>query len=155
MVWLWIILGVIGLAGFGHFLSIAASRKADRIMKGMERQYEGFIEVLFANVYLKDKNWEEYNQEEIVHQCLKVLKPHLESLLAYINATDNSDVAINFPTKYFANVASLAGSLFYKRNKHKDHPITKEDEEKMYAALRDALEADITKRHLYLQSGRL
>ena len=65
MVWLWIILGVIGLAGFGHFLSIAASRKADRIMKGMERQYEGFIEVLFANVYLKDKNWEEYNQEEI------------------------------------------------------------------------------------------
>jgi|GEM_PF-3086739 len=154
MVWFWIITIVVGLVIGGHLISLAASRKGDKILKNMERQYEQIIDVLLANAYLKENRFDEHDQAETTHNCMQMLKPHVDSLLAHINATDNSDVKISFPTKYFANVASFADSLFYKRSKHREHPLTREDEEKMYAALRDALQADIMKRQLYLEVGR-
>ena len=154
MTWFWIISIIVGLIGIAQIISIAASQKASKILKKMEKQYEDIIEVLLANQYLEGHILEDDDHEEAIHNCLKMLKPHIDSLLANINATDASDVKVNFPTKYFANVATFADSLFYKRNKHKDIPLSKEDEEKMYATVRDALSADIMKRTLYLKAGK-
>ena len=155
MTWFWIISIIVGLIGIAQVLAIAASQKASKILKKMETQYEDIVDVLLANAYLVGKTWDEEDQEAIIHKTMQMLKPHIDSLLANINATDTSDVKITFPTKYFANVATYADSLFYKRNKHKDTPLSHEDEEKMYATLRDALSADIMKRTLYLQAGKL
>lgn len=152
MTWFWIITVIVGLIGIAQVLAMMASRRADRILKRMEKQYEDVVEVLLAQTYLKDENMED--REEAIHTCMQALKPYIDSLLSHINATDASDVKVNFPTKYFANVASFADSLFYKRHKNSDFPISKEDEDKMYAILKDAISADVIKRTLYLKAGK-
>ncbi len=155
MVWFWIITSIVGLMAIGQIFSILASRKADMLLKKMERQYEAVIEVLLANAYLKDDNWEAQDEAKLVQDCLQMLKPHIESLLAYINTVEEADVKITYPTKYFSNIASFADSLFQKRHKHKETPLTQAEKEEMYANLQDALTADVMKRRLYLSVGRL
>jgi hypothetical protein len=154
MFWFWVIVVIVGLIGIAQAIAIGASRRADRLMKGMEKQYEDVVTALLAGAYTAGEQWEDQDNEQAVHIVLQTIKPHIDSLLSHINATDSSDVKVSFPTKYFANVATFADSLFYKRSKHKDTPLSQEDEDKMYAVLRDAINADLLKRKLYLKAGR-
>ncbi len=115
MTWFWIISIIVGLAGLAHISSMVISQRAGKLLKKMEKEYEEDIDVLLANAYLDGKNWDEHDREEVIHNCMQMLKPYIDSLLAHINATDTADVQVSFPTKYFGNVATFADTLYKKR----------------------------------------
>jgi hypothetical protein len=150
-----LIFGILALlVWFGNTLSVSAGKKAGKILKAMDTKYEDFVNTFLTTSILSDEDINN-QQDELAHQVLKVLKPEVEGLLAHINATELSDVKIQYHSKYFENIARFAESLFYKRHQFKTKPISPEEEQKLMSTLSDAVQADLTQKMLYLKSGRI
>lgn len=146
-------LAVAGLLILGVTLSARAGRRGKILAKNLDIKYIEFIETTITNTIV-DRQDLETELNSITEKAKILLKPEVDSLIAHINATDLSDVHLNYESECFNNVVSLAESFYEKRHKKK-HPLSQEDEKKLYKALEDGIRADLVRRSTKLLSGNL
>ena len=151
----WII--IVGSIGFflaiGVYMSNQAGKKAAGIIRRIDQKYDDYINKYLSYSITHGED-QDIDHQELCDKLLVVLKPEVESLVAHMNTTDISGVKISYKSPYFQNVARISEELFEKRNKYKDTPLNKEDSKKLYTALVDAIEADLTQKLLNLKTGK-
>jgi hypothetical protein len=154
MMYLYIIGGIfLGLMTLGFYLSFVAGKKTALLLKSIDEKYEDFVVNYIAN-NIVEQNKFDLDKDELAHSALVVIKPEIEGIIAHINSTSSTDVPINYNSKYFKNIASIARTLFDKRHKTQ-HEVSQADEHKLYTAFQDAIEADLTRRLLNLKVGNV
>jgi hypothetical protein len=154
MIYLYIVGGIfLGLMTLGFYLSFVAGKKTALLLKAIDEKYEDFVLNYIANNIVEQNNFD-LDKYELVHTVLVVIKPEIESIIAHINSTSSTDVPIKYNSKYFKNIAPIARTLFDKRHKTQ-HEVSQMDENKLYTAFQDAIEADLTRRLLNIKAGNI
>jgi hypothetical protein len=82
------------------------------------------------------------------------LKPEVDALIGSINSTHRGDGKILTQPRFFRNVAAIAEALFEKRRQRGD-AISERDEEKLYAAVKEAILSDLKERALNWKIGNI
>lgn len=154
--WMYILLSVVVLtiiaAVGGSRLSKKAAKQAGKLFQAADERYEQFIEKRLTISILK-KNDFNIDTKKIIQEVRIILKPEIDGIIAHINATTNaSSVKIEYESRYFGNAVRLAEELFNKTN-DSNSAMDKKDEEEMSAAFEHAIEADLARRILDLQTG--
>lgn len=156
----WRIVGIIAVAAiaaffFFAFLAGRDTKKAAKVVRNLiqkiEKSYESFVERQIANNILKNDSIE-INVQKITETAMTILKPNIDALIGHINATTYSTVEVEYDAGYFDNAVSLSSEMFAKTGKSNE-PMSKDDEAEFYAAFRDAIKSDLTRRMLNLESG--
>lgn len=140
------------LAFFGFRLSHNAGKKAAKIIKTIDEKYLDYIEKSMSSYLLSEKN-DEIDTQKICEEALIILKPEVDAVISHINATDLSDVKINYESIFFKNTVTLAESFFEKRHKRNTDLISQNDIDKFYQAVKDAVKADVTRRVIDWKTG--
>lgn len=142
----------------GSFVSYALSinnqnarkkigQQTEFLLHELDEKYEDYINKYLTVSVLKSQNIE---IEKIVQNVFTILKPDIDGLLAFIQASNFSNVPVNHTSKHFKGLASLAAAYFKKTgNNRLDHT----DEENFRNAFRDALIAEVNKKILDLKAG--
>ncbi len=158
---------ILALCGIGVYygtkINKTAGNKATEIVQSLDEHYSSYLEkqrtlLLMENttetsaVILSDDNMKNF-----VDEAFCVLKPEIDALIGQINSTRFSSVKITTQPRFFRNVAALAEALFEKRNQsgRAAPAISEKDEEKLYAAVREAILADLKERALNWRIGNI
>jgi hypothetical protein len=127
----------------GEFINTIELRYDDIVEQRMEQQTEqGAASQLTLDV------------EQFIEDVFVMVKPELEALLAHINTTDEAQVKVQYTSRFFTNVVALADAYFAWRGKHPEEMLSREQDEKMYTAFKDAMRADVRQRLLAAEQRR-
>lgn len=151
---IWIIIATISslflMFALGKQLNLEAGNKAGKILEKLDTDYEEFIHEIIA--YEVSKGNFEIKKEEITEKIWTFIKPDIEGLFAYINSVELHDVRIKYNSKYFNSLTHAAENLFQKRKKTQN-TLDEKDKKNLIEVSKNAIEADITKKLLRLNSG--
>lgn len=155
-VWLIIVLALVGLFLIFWWLgtkeSKQAGKKAEKILKNIEQKYDDYLQRKIDHQVLKHENFD-LDRDKAFREVMVLLKPDIQSLISLINATIYSDTRTEYQAQYFSNIPHITNEMFEKSTKRKNDSLTKEDEEKIYAAFETAVRSDITNRISRLSSS--
>jgi hypothetical protein len=141
---------------FGKELRI----KPPGIVQMLDEHYDSTIEkhktlLLMENsgeksaAMLTDEAMQQYVDEAFI-----ILKPDVDTLIGKINSKSLTDVNLEYKARYFKNLASLTEALMEKRRRTGEQ-LSERDEVKLYAALKEAMLADLKERALNWKIGNL
>jgi hypothetical protein len=152
-----IVLALLVVGGAGYYLlkfgrtSVAAleseeDKKKNRLrelLSAFELHYESIIES--HNIQTAD-----VDVEHLVDNTFIILKPDVDALLAFVNATDDN-IQTRYTARYFNNTVALIDAYCSWRSKHPHLMLSEEQEKKMYTSVKDVIRADIQRRILTLK----
>jgi hypothetical protein len=151
--WGWILLTVVIFFFFAVFMGNRDTKKIGRrgckILKKMDQTYQHFIETKINNSII-EYNSIMMNKEELLTSALTVLKPHIESLISLINATQYEHVEIPCESIYFNNITALCQDLFRESRKNESKRLSPQEEAKIYSGIKDSIMADLITREQHL-----
>jgi len=157
------IFGIIGIVLAGLILlglivskteAKSAAAKARTLLQELDLKYGDFVEKRI-NLTILDKNTLDINKEEVLHECMDLIKPEIEGLIAIINSTKTSTVNINYLSTYFKSPVSFVESFFEKSTKNEGKQLLNTDEDQLFESFRDTINSDLTKRLLDLKTGSI
>ncbi|NJO02487.1 MAG: hypothetical protein HC880_13070 [Bacteroidia bacterium] len=120
-------------------------------MQKVDEKYEDFVNLYFNMSILKSENGP-INLESISQEAFTILKPEIDGIIAFINATTYSNIPVKHQSPYFSSTASLASAYFRKTGQSNTQTLSREDEKKFTEAFRDAIKADLTRRTMELRA---
>lgn len=154
-----ILYGLLGIIIFIVFAAAMGSRDARKKaaqaagrLKALEVKYNDYAEKYIRNHLLEVHNLE-VDVELLAKDCLQIIKPDLDGLIALINSNTYSIVQIDYTADYFPNLAGLTEDYFRQSQKNKSRRLSPEEEENFRNIALDAIQADLKKRLLDLKIG--
>lgn len=159
MLWTILLSGTILLILSFSFFAIMGEREQKKIaqqteflLREIDHKYENFIHKRLDLAVLKQED-----ADAIINDMSKkafvILKPEIDGIMAFINATQYSNISVQPNSKYFKGPASLASAYFRKTSKSKTASLNLQDEAKFREAFIDSIKSDLTQRHLDLKAG--
>lgn len=147
-----LVLSFMGFAYLGERAQAKVARETESLLKEMDSKYENFIQMRLTLSVLKQEN-PDLKIKEMSEKALIILKPEIDGILAFINATTYSNIPVKPSSKYFRGAASIASALFRKTGSGNNRLLQLEDEEKFRQVFFDSIRSDLTRRSLELKAG--
>lgn len=120
--------------------------------KQMEIKYEDYVKKNIQNHVLEKYDFQ-VDPVQLSKECLYIIKPDLDGLIALINSTSQSTIQLDFQANYFPNLVGLTEDYFRQSEKNQSKRLSPEEEENFRNTALDAILADIQKRLLDLKVG--
>ncbi len=149
-----LIVGVIifALMVFGSQISAKAGGRAKKLIVTIDKKYDKFIDKRLTLSILKKTDFD-FDTEKIKEEVITLLKPDIEALTSQIVATKNtSGVKINYTSKYFQNLTSLAERYFRITDERGSQDLTVLEKDEFYKAINSGIDSDLTRRILDLKT---
>lgn len=115
----------------------------------METKYVKFVENYIAGHILKNNNLI-IEADKIIDDAIVVILPDIRGILALVNATVYTSVAVNIESEYFPNLVSLTEEFFNRSQKNKSKRLTTSEEMAYIEAAKEAIAADVQQRLINL-----
>jgi hypothetical protein len=134
----------------GDRITKTSARKAAELLQDIDFTYSDVVEKRRV-LLLAENNTTVLTPADIqpfIDEVFIMLKPDIDALIAHINATNSAGVRILYKSPYFKSIASLAEALYERRHSTPAAMLSHEEEQKIYAAVRDAIQADMRQRLL-------
>ncbi len=168
-------LGVIlGIAGYvGKKFSFPALSEPQGLLGDMEEHYLTYLDKQKALFLLEQEKLEKLPQNDtaqtqeqsalpqssaqinaIIDDILVILKPEIDGLAGKINAGTFTAGKAAEKLRVFRHLAPIA-EAFVERRKSTGEHLSERDEEKLYAAVKDALRADLQERIINWKLGEI
>lgn len=158
---------IVAVIAIGGILSYAGSKlgkksinKATELVLRLDEHYDSYIEKHKTLLLLENSGGEnaalltDRAMKQRIEDAFCILKPEVDALIGYINSTNRTDGKILTQPRFFRNVAAITEALFEKR-RTTGGAITERDEEKVYAAVKEAILSDLKERALNWKIGNI
>lgn len=151
-----ILLALIILGGAGYYLvkfgktTVAALESEEDKKKTRLRELLSAFELHYESIIESHNIQTGIDVESFVESTFIILKPDVDALLAFVNATDEN-IQTQYTARYFNNTVALIDAYCSWRSKHPHLMLSEEHERKMYTSVKDVIRADIQRRLIELK----
>ncbi len=160
------IVTVIALGGivvyFSNTLGKSLRAKPIGIVQLLDEHYDSTVEkhkTLLLMENTDDKNaviLTEEAMKQYVEEAFIILKPEIDTLIGQINSKSFGEIKTDYEPRYFRNLVSITEALIEKRRRTgTGEQLSERDEAKLYAAVKEAILADLKERALNWKIGNL
>lgn len=144
---------VIAVLILGWSVERSANKKAARLVRNLDDKYSTYIVKVETFFLLEDREKRELNQ--LMDDIMRVLKPEIESLIAFAGSCDPFVPNFYEASTHFVNAAAEL-ERFIKRRRDKIYTELSEDDlARLDRAIRDAISTDLEMRELDLKIGKI
>ncbi len=160
------IVAVIALGGivvyFSNTLGKTVRAKPIGIVQLLDEHYDSTVEkhkTLLLMENTDDKNsviLTEEAMKQYVEEAFIILKPEIDTHIGQINSKSFGEIKTDYEPRYFRNLVSITEALIEKRRRTgTGEQLSERDEAKLYAAVKEAILADLKERALNWKIGNL
>jgi hypothetical protein len=128
---------------------IRAERRTRHLLRELDEKYAGYVKRRLTLNFIQEEA-PGNESETIKAESMRLLRPHLEALLAQIDAVQRKEVALDYDSDHFGNIVGLTASFLARPRRQ---PLQAEEREQFFAAMASAIEADLADRILDLKTG--
>jgi hypothetical protein len=153
-----LVLSVGAVAILASLLSAARDTKlaGRRLTETLQKMEAGYLEFVRHRIHLDILSPDDSARfsDNLVMEAMPVLEPYLHALIAGINGNSSRRATVNPGSGVFASVAATAEWLNQTGSGPK-HPLSPEQEKQLRASVEVAVRADLLRRKMNLEEGRL
>lgn len=129
-----------------------ARKKATLLLQDIDRKYADYLQRRLTLAAIEDKDIAS-ELVDIQEQGMIILRPEIDGLVAYINATSSPFVTLTYRSPFFSNAVALVEELFAASRQNVSKVLSDDQIERLRGSFSSGIEADIASRILSYKTG--